>query len=64
LCCRGASVVDVSTVRAMRIVDTLHCADAWVSDVVLAELGGDDRVEIVARDRVLHDEHGTLMPFA
>jgi hypothetical protein len=64
LCCRGASVVDVSTVRAMRIVDTLHCADAWVSDVVLAELGGDERVEIVARDRVLHDEHGTLMPFA
>jgi hypothetical protein len=64
VCLRGASVVDRGAVRAMRIVDTLHCADAWVTDAVLADLRSDDRIEVLAPDRVLHDRHGALMPFA
>ncbi len=31
LCLRGAGVIDTSTVRAARIVDTLHCTDLWVT---------------------------------
>ena len=40
LCLRGAGVIDPTTVRAARIVDTLHCNDLWVTDAVLAELDG------------------------
>jgi hypothetical protein len=63
-CLRGAGVVDVPAVRAARIVDTLHCAELWVTDAVLADLVADDRVHVVASGLALHDERGCLMPFA
>jgi hypothetical protein len=63
LCLRGAGVVDSTSVRAMRIVDTLHCADAWVSDALLPELTNDERVTVVRSGLRLHDEGGTLTPF-
>ena len=63
LCLRGAGVVDVSGVRAARIADTLHCADLWVSDAVLAGLAGDPRVEIIAAGLALHQDDGRLTPF-
>ena len=63
-CLRGAGVVDTRNVRAARVVDTLHCADLWVTDATLADLAGDDRVEVVAKDLRAHDERGRLMPFA
>jgi hypothetical protein len=63
LCLRGAGVVDPSSVRAMRIVDTLHCADAWVSDALLADVTNDERVTVVTRGLQLHDEGGALTPF-
>lgn len=62
-CLRGAGVVDTATVRAVRIVDTLHCADLWVSAAVLDELVGADGVEVLAKDIALHDESGRLQPF-
>jgi len=62
-CLRGAGIVDTSTVRAARIVDTLHCSDLWVTDAVLADLAGNDRVEVLAKDLVLHDPTGHLTPF-
>ena len=64
LCLRGAGVIDPSTVRAARIVDTLHCRELWVTDAVLAELAGRDDVEVVERDVALHDPAGRLRPFA
>ena len=63
-CLRGAGVVDVPAVRAARIVDTLHCAELWVTDAVLADLAADDRICVVASGLALHDERGCLMPFA
>jgi len=62
-CLRGAGIVDAATVRAARIVDTLHCNELWVTDAVLADLVRDDRVEVVEKDLRLHDELGDLTPF-
>jgi hypothetical protein len=64
LCLRGAGVIDPSTARAARIVDTLHCAELWVTDAVYAELAGRDDVEVVERGVALHDAAGRLRPFA
>lgn len=63
LCLRGAAVVDVAGVRAARIVDTLHCADVWVTDAVLTGLADDPRVEVLGRGLELHDDAGALSPF-
>ncbi len=66
LCLRGAGVVDPSTVRAARIVDTLHCSELWVTNAVLADLDAPGRsaeFDVVQRDLVLHDAHGALRPF-
>jgi hypothetical protein len=65
LCLRGAGVTDeaASAVRAARIIDTLHCDDLWVSDVVLADLAGDPRLTVLARDLPLHGPDRRLLPF-
>jgi Domain of unknown function (DUF362) len=63
LCLRGAGVTDPAGVRAMRIVDTRHCGDVWVSDVVLAELAQDPRTQVVASGLALHGADGWLSPF-
>ena len=60
LCLRGAGVVDPSAVRAMRIVDTLHCADAWVSDALLPEVRTTSASPSFAAGLHLHDEGGAL----
>jgi len=63
LCCRGAGVIDASAVRAMRIVDTLHVAEAWVSDLVLDELRADARITVMRSDLEMFDADGSLVPF-
>lgn len=63
LCVRGAGVLDTATVRAVRIVDTLHCADLWVSDAVWSELRDRDGVSLRASGLALHGEDGRLLPF-
>ncbi len=63
LCLRGAGVVDRSTVRAARIVDTLRCHELWVTAAVLGDLADRADVEVVERDVVLHAADGTLHPF-
>jgi hypothetical protein len=64
LCLRGAGVIDPPSVRAARIVDTLHCTELWVTDSVLAELEGRPDVEVVASSLALHDHTGALRAFA
>jgi hypothetical protein len=62
LCLRGAAVRDASTVRAMRIVDTLRPHEAWVSDALLDEVRAAG-ANLVTSGLVLHDDVGTLRPF-
>lgn len=47
--------------RIVRITDTLHVSEMYVSDAALAEVK--DRVEILSEPMSLFDEHGTLIPF-
>ncbi len=63
LCLRGAGILDPASVRAVRIVDTLHCDDAWVSGALLAELAYDPRVAVLARALALHGPDGRLTRF-
>lgn len=63
LCLRGAGVVDPTSVRAARIVDTLHCDELWVSDALLDELAVRADVELLERDVDLHAPDGALCPF-
>ncbi|MEO5723876.1 MAG: DUF2088 domain-containing protein [Ilumatobacteraceae bacterium] len=55
LCLRGAGILDRATVRAARIVDTLHCNDLWVTDAVLAELSS--RADIEVTNETSSDSH-------
>ncbi|HMK11968.1 MAG TPA: hypothetical protein VK461_10330, partial [Acidimicrobiales bacterium] len=63
LCLRGAGVVDVGEVRAARIVDTLHCAELWVSEAVCRALRDREDVTVHASGLALHGEDGVLVPF-
>lgn len=63
LCVRGGGVLDVERVRAARIVDTLHCADLWVTDAVWDGLRDRDGVNLLASGLALHGEDGALLPF-
>jgi hypothetical protein len=63
LCLRGCGVTDPARVRAVRIMDTLHCNDAWVSDAVLADLVDDPRISCRASGLQLHGPDGRLRPF-
>jgi hypothetical protein len=63
LCLRGAGVVDRASVRAARIVDTLHCSELWVTDAVLAELEHRPEIEVLERATALHDHDASLLPF-
>ncbi len=63
LCVRGAGVIDPSATRAARIVDTLHCAELWVTEPVWEELRGGDAVTLRASGLRLHGEDGALVPF-
>lgn len=61
-CLRGATVRDGAAVRAMRIVDTLHPHEAWVTDAALADATAAG-AEVVASGLSLHDDTGRLVPF-
>jgi len=63
LCLRAAGV-PATSVRAARIVDTLHCDELWVSDAVAAELAGDPAVVVEATGLRLHGPDRRLLPFA
>jgi hypothetical protein len=65
-CLRGAAITDPAMVRAARIVDTLHTAELWVTDVVLADLGdalGSAAAVAHERGLALHGHDGRLMAF-
>ncbi|MEZ5259088.1 MAG: hypothetical protein R2705_20065 [Ilumatobacteraceae bacterium] len=66
-CLRGAHVVEPASVRAMRIVDTLHTEEVWVTEPVAAELDATPPADATVIDLgpcgPLHDDAGALRPF-
>ena len=47
----------------IRILDTLHLEDVYVSPAVLDELRDAPGIDVLARDVEMFDEAGTLRPF-
>ena len=50
-------------VRAVRIPNTLHVGECWVSPALLPELAGMAHISVVEEGLRLFDEVGLLMPF-
>jgi len=63
LALRGALVRDPQRVRALRIRDTLHCAELWASSALRGELEAKDGVEVIGEAGALHDDASDLRPF-
>jgi hypothetical protein len=49
--------------RVIRILDTLHLEDVYVSSAILEELRDTPSIDVVDRDADLFDETGSLTPF-
>jgi hypothetical protein len=49
--------------RIIRILDTLHLEDIYVSPAILDELRDGSSIDVVERDVQLFDEAGSLTPF-
>ena len=49
--------------RIVRILDTLHLEDIYVSTAILDELRDAPSIEVVERDQEMFDEAGSLRPF-
>lgn len=60
---RSLGPLDAESPRIVRIRDTLHLGEAWVSPPVLEEVGGRKRIERLGDARPPFTEEGTLIPF-
>lgn len=60
---RGCGQVSNGGERIIRILDTLHLEDIYVSPAVLDELRDASWIEVVERDAEMFDEAGSLTPF-
>lgn len=60
---RSLRRIESETARIVRIWDTLHLDEAWVSAPVLEELDERDEVERLDRARPPFTDEGTLLPF-
>jgi hypothetical protein len=60
---RSCGVIPEGRERILRIRDTLHLEDIYVSAAVLDELRGVPSIDVVEREALLFDDAGSLMPF-
>lgn len=60
---RSCGQVSIGRERIIRILDTLHLEDIYVSPAVLDELRDVSWIEVVERDAEMFDEAGSLTPF-
>lgn len=60
---RSCGPVSQGRERIIRILDTLHLEDVYVSPAVLDELRDAPEIDVLARDVEMFDEAGTLRPF-
>ena len=49
--------------RIIRIQDTLHLEDIYVSTAILDDVQGRPEIELIERDAEMFGGAGTLMPF-
>jgi hypothetical protein len=49
--------------RIIRILDTLHLDEVYVSSAIMDEISGEDRIEVLGTGANLFDAEGTLTPF-
>ena len=61
--CEAAGIFRTGARGILRIRDTLHLEDLYVSPAVVKEVSDDPRVEIIGNASDLFDEHGELTPF-
>jgi hypothetical protein len=60
---RSCGVIPDGLERIVRIRDTLHLGDVYVSDAILADLTGRSDIEVSAGPCAVFSESGTLNPF-
>ena len=60
---RGCGQVSNGRERIIRILDTLHLEDIYVSPAVLDELRDAPSIDVVETDAEMFDEAGSLTPF-
>ena len=61
---RAFGRLDPDKARIIRIQDTLHIGELYLSKALAEELSGDDRIQIDGNPRFLFAEDGSLTPFA
>jgi hypothetical protein len=49
--------------RIVRILDTLHLEEVYVSPALVEELSGQDRIEVLGPSSDIFDANGALAPF-
>jgi hypothetical protein len=49
--------------RIVRVSDTLHLGEIYVSDALLSDLGSDPTIEVIGQRTKMFDEEGTLTTF-
>ncbi len=60
---RNCGNISPGTERIIRIKDTLHLNELYVSDAVLQELSNDPQIEHIKKNVPMFDEHQALTPF-
>ncbi len=60
---RSCGVIEPGAKRVVRVRDTLHLAEAYVSDAILAELQGEETIEVVGEPGPAFAPDGTLSTF-
>ena len=60
---RSCGHVSAGRERVVRIVDTLHLEEVYVSTAIAEEIAARDDVEVIGPGAVLFDESGRLSPF-
>ena len=60
---RSCGELSTGRERIIRILDTLHLEDIYVSSAVLDELRDTPSIDVLERDVEMFDEYGSLTPF-
>jgi hypothetical protein len=60
---RASAPASYDRPRIVRVSDTLHLGEIYVSDALLSDLGSDPTIEVIGQRTKMFDEEGTLTTF-